>query len=56
MWDWQEMGTKLAWQVAEKDFDYYVIELSSFQLDGMIDFKAEIAVLLEYHPRSFGSV
>ena len=40
----------MAWQVAEKDFDYYVIELSSFQLDGMYEFKADIAVLLNITP------
>ncbi|HLN74941.1 MAG: UDP-N-acetylmuramoyl-L-alanine--D-glutamate ligase [Methylococcaceae bacterium] len=44
------VGQSLAWQVAEKEFDYYVIELSSFQLDGMVDFKAEIAVLLNITP------
>ena len=37
-------------QVAENDFDYYVIELSSFQLDGMFDFKADIAILLNITP------
>jgi len=44
------VGQSLAWQVAEKDFDYYVIELSSFQLDGMYDFKADIAILLNITP------
>jgi UDP-N-acetylmuramoylalanine--D-glutamate ligase len=44
------VGQSLAWQVAEKEFDYYVIELSSFQLDGMVDFKTEIAVLLNITP------
>lgn len=44
------VGQSFAWQVAEKQFDYYVIELSSFQLDGMIDFKADIAVLLNITP------
>jgi len=44
------VGESFAWQVAEKDFDYYVIELSSFQLDGMYDFKADIAVLLNITP------
>ncbi|HAQ20706.1 MAG TPA: UDP-N-acetylmuramoyl-L-alanine--D-glutamate ligase [Prolixibacteraceae bacterium] len=44
------MGQSLAWQVAENDFDYYVIELSSFQLDGMYEFKAEIAILLNITP------
>nr|MBD3620893.1 UDP-N-acetylmuramoyl-L-alanine--D-glutamate ligase [Sunxiuqinia sp.] len=38
------VGQSFAWQVAEADFDYYVIELSSFQLDGMYTFKADIAV------------
>jgi UDP-N-acetylmuramoylalanine--D-glutamate ligase len=36
--------------VADHDFDYYVLEISSFQLDGMIDFKADIAVLLNITP------
>ena len=44
------VGQSLAWQVAEKDYDYYVIELSSFQLDGMYDFKADIAMLLNITP------
>ena len=44
------VGQSFAWQVAEKAFDYYVIELSSFQLDGMYEFKADIAVLLNITP------
>ena len=44
------VGQSMAWQVAENDFDYYVIELSSFQLDGMYDFKADIAILLNITP------
>lgn len=44
------VGNSLAIQVAEKDFDYYIVELSSFQLDGMFDFKADIAVLLNITP------
>jgi UDP-N-acetylmuramoylalanine--D-glutamate ligase len=44
------VGQSLAWQVAEKDYDYYVIELSSFQLDGMIEFKADVAILLNITP------
>ena len=44
------VGNSLARQVAEKDFDYYVIELSSFQLDGMYEFKADVAVLLNITP------
>ena len=44
------VGQSMAWQVAEREFDYYVIELSSFQLDGMYDFKADIAILLNITP------
>lgn len=44
------VGKSFALQVAEEDFDYYVIELSSFQLDGMFDFRADIAVLLNITP------
>lgn len=44
------VGDSFALQVAEKNFDYYVIELSSFQLDNMYDFKADIAILLNITP------
>ncbi|MEO8150548.1 MAG: UDP-N-acetylmuramoyl-L-alanine--D-glutamate ligase [Bacteroidia bacterium] len=44
------VGQSFAKQVAESDFEYYVIELSSFQLDDMHQFKAEIAVLLNITP------
>jgi UDP-N-acetylmuramoylalanine--D-glutamate ligase len=44
------VGQSMAWQVAEQNFDYYVIELSSFQLDGMYDFKADMAILLNITP------
>lgn len=44
------VGKSFALQVAEKDYDYYVIELSSFQLDGMYTFKADIAILLNISP------
>jgi len=44
------IGRSLALQVSEESFDYYVIELSSFQLDNMYDFKADIAVLLNVTP------
>jgi len=44
------VGQSMAWQVAENDFDCYVIELSSFQLDGMYEFKADIAILLNITP------
>lgn len=44
------IGKSFARQVAEEHFDYYVLELSSFQLDNMYDFKADIAVLLNITP------
>lgn len=44
------VGDSLALQVAEKNFDYYVVELSSFQLDGMTEFKADIAILMNITP------
>jgi UDP-N-acetylmuramoylalanine--D-glutamate ligase len=44
------VGSSFALQVAENDYDYYVIELSSFQLDGMYDFEADIAILLNITP------
>ena len=44
------VGQSFAKQVAEKNCDYYVVELSSFQLDGMYDFRIDIAVLLNITP------
>jgi len=44
------VGQSLALQVATAAFDYYVVELSSFQLDGMTEFKADIAILLNITP------
>ena len=44
------IGQSFAWSVAEKTFDYYVLEISSFQLDGMFDFKADIAVIMNITP------
>ena len=44
------IGHSLALQVAEDPHAYYVIELSSFQLDNMYKFKADIAVLLNITP------
>lgn len=44
------VGDSLAKQVAEHDKDIYVLELSSFQLDGMFDFKADIAMVLNITP------
>jgi len=44
------VGNSFAMAVAEGPYDYYVIELSSFQLDGMYEFKADIAVLMNITP------
>ncbi len=44
------VGNSFAMAVAEGSYDYYVIELSSFQLDGMYKFKAEIAILMNITP------
>lgn len=44
------VGQSFAKQVATENFDWYVIELSSFQLDDMYDFKADIAMLLNITP------
>ena len=44
------VGNSFALAVAEGGYDYYVIELSSFQLDGMYDFRADIAILLNITP------
>ncbi|WAC10670.1 UDP-N-acetylmuramoyl-L-alanine--D-glutamate ligase [Dyadobacter pollutisoli] len=44
------IGESFAWQVAEKKFDYYVLEISSFQLDNIIDFRPHISVLLNITP------
>lgn len=44
------IGKSLALQVAEEKHDYYVIELSSFQLDNMYNFRADIAVLMNITP------
>lgn len=44
------IGRSLALQVAECNYDYYIIELSSFQLDNMYQFHANIAVLMNITP------
>ncbi len=44
------VGRSLALQVAEEPHEYYVIELSSFQLENMYDFKAHVAVILNITP------
>ncbi len=44
------IGKSLAWQVARDPHAVYVVELSSFQLDNMYDFKANVAVMLNITP------
>ena len=44
------VGRSLAWQVAEEPHDVYVVELSSFQLENMYEFRANIAVLMNITP------
>lgn len=44
------VGHSLARQVAENDYTHYVVELSSFQLDGMQQFKADISILMNITP------
>ena len=44
------VGKSFARQVAEENFDYYVLELSSFQLDGCYNFKADVAILTNITP------
>lgn len=44
------IGKSFAYSVATGKHDWYVLEISSFQLDGMYDFKAEVAVLMNITP------
>jgi UDP-N-acetylmuramoylalanine--D-glutamate ligase len=44
------IGKSFAKQVAEENFDWYVLELSSFQLDDMHEFRADIAMILNISP------
>jgi UDP-N-acetylmuramoylalanine--D-glutamate ligase len=44
------VGKSFALQVAENNFDFYVLEISSFQLDNMYDFRADIAILTNITP------
>ena len=44
------VGTSFAKQVAQSQHDYYVLELSSFQLEAMTDFRADYAILLNLTP------
>jgi UDP-N-acetylmuramoylalanine--D-glutamate ligase len=44
------VGKSFAMELAEGDHDYFVLEISSFQLDGMFDFRADIAVMMNITP------
>ena len=44
------IGQSFALQVAEQQYDYYILEISSFQLDNMTTFKADIAILTNITP------
>lgn len=44
------IGKSFARQVAEQEYDYYVLELSSFQLDGIYEFRPDVSVLLNITP------
>lgn len=44
------VGKSFAEQVATENFDWYVLELSSFQLDGIKEFRADVAILLNITP------
>jgi UDP-N-acetylmuramoylalanine--D-glutamate ligase len=44
------IGKSFAWQVAENKHDCYVLELSSFQLDGIINYKPDIAIITNISP------
>ena len=44
------VGRSFAGMIAERDYDYVVLEISSFQLDGMFDFRADVAILMNITP------
>lgn len=44
------IGKSFAWQVAEEKYDAYVLELSSFQLDGIVDYAPHIAIITNISP------
>jgi UDP-N-acetylmuramoylalanine--D-glutamate ligase len=44
------IGKSFAWQVADDTYDSYVLELSSFQLDGIVDYKPHIAIITNISP------
>ena len=44
------IGKSFAWQVAEENYDCYVLELSSFQLDGSVNYRPDIAIITNISP------
>jgi UDP-N-acetylmuramoylalanine--D-glutamate ligase len=44
------IGKSFAWQVAEDNYEYYVLELSSFQLDGIVKYRPDIAIITNISP------
>ncbi len=44
------IGVGFAFSIAERDYDYIVLELSSFQLDGIKEFRSDVAVILNITP------
>lgn len=44
------IGKSFAWQVAEENYEYYILEISSFQLDNIQNFKPHIAMVLNLSP------
>jgi len=44
------IGKSFAWQVADEDYEVYVLEISSFQLDGIVDFCPHIAIITNISP------
>lgn len=44
------VGKSFAWQVADDKYDFYVLELSSFQLDGIFEYKPHIAIITNISP------
>jgi UDP-N-acetylmuramoylalanine--D-glutamate ligase len=44
------IGKSFAWQVAENKYDAYVLELSSFQLDGIAEYRPDIAIITNISP------
>jgi UDP-N-acetylmuramoylalanine--D-glutamate ligase len=44
------IGKSFAWQVADEDYEVYVLEISSFQLDGIVNYRPDIAILTNISP------